>query len=495
MLKKGLCLIVCLVALVTLCSCDLLNGGGEGQSGGMQMVGDGEFSASSGNGNGDFDAENSFSSGNGGVIYNPGLDGDGEQDAPEYEELEDGRRMQWEEFVNDAGNLVMRTTIYHEDNSVSEMQEIEYYGEATDKYISYTVTVEGETVFSYVNSYSNGYFETKGGFVPEGSYFEAPQQIFQCNEKGEHKNYQYYDDQGKVLFYYYVDMGNRLETLGHSELGEVIGVTEMSGTEEEPVYLQCTYYSLADGSIREKRPYHQNGLMKQRILYENGKVTTKITYNEQEQPLEEDQYDGNEKLISRIQYEYHENGNIKKNVQYNNGSLSSIREYNEKGSMISESHHNNGKMQIWTTYYDSGNVRMSQMYDDDGGHTYTTFAEDGKQTGFASYDADNRKESEYQFDKNGNVVKELYYYEDGQYSWCDSEYDKSGRCSKYLVYNSKGDLSSWYTYEYDKNNNRTKAYEYDGETGALVGWTEYQYNATGECTEEVEYDANGKRVN
>jgi hypothetical protein len=77
------------------------------------------------------------------------------------------------------------------------------------------------------------------------------------------------------------------------------------------------------------------------------------------------------------------------------------------------------------------------------------------------------KESEIQYDSNGNIVEETEY--------------KLGKVSKHMIY------------QYDEDNNKIRETELDP-SGKKIKVTEFKYTADGLKSEKTVYDANNKIV-
>ena len=65
------------------------------------------------------------------------------------------------------------------------------------------------------------------------------------------------------------------------------------------------------------------------------------------------------------------------------------------------------------------------------------------------------KTTQYEYDSRGNLVKEVYYEDDGSIGWLDKyEYDKKNNLISKSEYNSDGNIISGERHKYDSNNNK-----------------------------------------
>ena len=82
----------------------------------------------------------------------------------------------------------------------------------------------------------------------------------------------------------------------------------------------------------------------------------------------------------------------------------------------------------------------------------------------------------YEFDKNGNELKTFEYDSDGNVNyWYETEYDNNGNEIKLTEYNSDGSIDWWYEIEYDENNRQIKHITYNHD-GSINNWFEKEYD-------------------
>ena len=168
----------------------------------------------------------------------------------------------------------------------------------------------------------------------------------------------------------------------------------------------------------------------------------------------------------------------------------------------------------------SGNIRRMSRYDGSGVlqwyHEFT-YSADGKQASVTHRDAEGNQlgHIDFVYDENGNpLVSYSQYIEDGRLIKTEIEYDDSGRVSKEThyfdeenndwdcitfqydangniiredVYQSDGTLSVYDLFEYDSNGNPAKI-SYYGPDGDLWYYYTYEYNSDGKMVRLNFYD-------
>lgn len=172
----------------------------------------------------------------------------------------------------------------------------------------------------------------------------------------------------------------------------------------------------------------------------------------------------------------------------------------------------------YTLYGDETETRVLQLKIKDGVLTTglntsgesseITLDKDGRVIKEILYNEDGSvdQRTEYEYDAAGNLIKELQY--DKNTGSVDAirkyEYDQDGNETKYLYYNIDGTVHASRTYEteYDgngvltkrsctDNDGRTVCWEYDG-SGKLT--RSIQYDSDGNISDILEYDANGNEA-
>ncbi len=121
------------------------------------------------------------------------------------------------------------------------------------------------------------------------------------------------------------------------------------------------------------------------------------------------------------------------------------------------------------------------------------------------YDLDDGQSiSDYTYDANGNLIKEVYTSSSGSKSISDHTYDANGNLIKEVETDSDGDKEI-YDYTYDANGNLIKEVETDSDGDRYI--SDYTYDANGNLIKEVytfssgsksisdyTYDANGNLI-
>ncbi len=172
-------------------------------------------------------------------------------------------------------------------------------------------------------------------------------------------------------------------------------------------------------------------------------------------------------------YEYDERGNEKLHVNYN-----------KDGEVFSESSNIYDEMDnvIRSVYTVDGKVSESNSdykYDKNGNVVLKLSKEDGDEYSY-----------EYKYDKKGNI-KEFVLKKNGiQQSRTKYSYDDNGNKIKEDMYSRNGALAGSSVYEYDdKGNNTLNVFYYNGEERQK---SVYTYDEMGNLTEDVYYDEDGE---
>lgn len=99
---------------------------------------------------------------------------------------------------------------------------------------------------------------------------------------------------------------------------------------------------------------------------------------------------------------------------------------------------------------------------------------------------------QYQYDDFGNEIERVYTYDDRESDTYKTEYvyDQNGNAIKKIEYDSDGDISRIYTYEYDLANNLTIYNQYN-QYERLQGSTRHTYDEKGNKIQTVETDNEG----
>jgi antitoxin component YwqK of YwqJK toxin-antitoxin module len=288
------------------------------------------------------------------------------------------------------------------------------------------------------------------------------------------------DAQGKIIekmTYSYHDNGELKEYCAYDAYGTMF---EQDTYDEQGERLFSLYMSDWDGDGVYERVYEDS--------YEGGLLITEITKDDK----------GN--VIDRTEYEYHENGERKKVTEYDSfGRMEKWKTYDENGDPLAYAEYWDWMDDGVFDFYEEGTYRLDQ----DGFYRqcpslYLEFDKQGEvaKRGIYTY-YDNGELKEYcETDANGVIVdwesydeqgvpqKYLYredrnydgyydYYEEGIYVWderteryeeaatleqemssdgtafakTEYEYHENGKKKSKKIYDHRGDIKEWYTYD------------------------------------------------
>jgi len=176
-------------------------------------------------------------------------------------------------------------------------------------------------------------------------------------------------------------------------------------------------------------------------------------------------YDINGGLLYYEEIESDSNGIKTKKTSYSaNGSIRSVSEYDLNGDVIKS-----------TEYYPDGKIRSQNEYE----YEYDSNGNIVKETVLDSYTI------EYEYDSSGNKIKETQYLSIGKLNYT-KEYDSNGNMVKYTFYRSDGSELDYQVYEYDQNENMVEYKDYNSNGFVLFHYA-YEYHQNGNMAKYIDY--------
>lgn len=218
----------------------------------------------------------------------------------------------------------------------------------------------------------------------------------------------------------------------------------------------------------ETRGYDENGNLGYTQVHE---------YDEEGNVLKLTEYDAEGNVQSGKEYTYDEYGNVtKETMLYVDGSVSNKvinNTYHSNGFLASATAcHENGDIISVIEYDEDGNTLLETMYDDGAPFSYYehTYDENGKEVSyefrFFEREGGYIHTFEYEYDQDGNVIKEVESDEEGNVESA-IDYDVDGNVLKM-------DLTDFYVSEY----------KYNSLNDAIYCSTKSEYAST---TYDIEY--------
>ena len=323
-----------------------------------------------------------------------------------------------------------------------------------------------------------------------------------------HQNEYEYDDQGNATkihrFTYEGDkyVEEHVEEYEYDDMGRIVkyrgGEVQV---ENGDINWDTQYQAVYDGKGNIRKDRYENDKHSERAVYEYDRhgVLRKIKIFEK--------YEDDKKEYLSTYEKYDSRGNIVKEKSYSDRNLSWVRKYkyDKQGNIIKEKYYYHGSLLdpfVTTTEYkydDLGNLKYKRIYngDSDTGiedileYEYDEQGNEIRETRFINGDA--RPVNEREYDDRGNITKSVEYGWKGIEHGSDSEYDDRGNRTKYVIYGENGTIKYVTESEYDDCGNKVKnvELEYD-ENGTIVLRTESEYNGRDWLPiKSVEYDKNG----
>ena len=252
------------------------------------------------------------------------------------------------------------------------------------------------------------------------------------------------------------DLGALRYLLGNADdsSAHYSGYGNMAGEAVRSLLVTETYYDgegVVTSQSQIKYEYDSDGNQIRVLLGHEDRFWT-YKYDDSGNLIEEVSYE-NGVIISHVNYEYNEDGHKIK-------SLACFGERSKKASVYQYNYYGNLIMETTYTYYGEmvNKASCQYEYDKDGNLIRRTFSNEDILNG----------SEEYMYDVSGNLINEVSYDEEGNALWFNGyDYDKNGNMIEETT------LSYIKKYEYDGQNNKTKEIYYliDGSVAHYIEWT------------------------
>lgn len=218
---------------------------------------------------------------------------------------------------------------------------------------------------------------------------------------------------------------------------------------------------------------HIEMLAKATSYHSNGKVSSIVTFNEEEVTLSSSQYSYAGKIQNS--YTYYTSRTVRTEKLYDlNGKLGQYSAFFTNGKYKSITNYNAGKISTKSEYISNGYKSKYTKYHTNGKAKSITTYKSGKTTGAYTYDSKGRKIGSVTY-KNG---KKTYAY----------KYNSAGKLTTKYQYNSKEVLSKKWTYNSEtKKMTSYTTYHANGKVNTVK-----KYYANGNLKSKTIYDKNGK---
>ena len=204
--------------------------------------------------------------------------------------------------------------------------------------------------------------------------------------------------------------------------------------------------------------------------------------------------------FEEIKYTFYDDGEIDERKSYEQNSTYKY-DYDEKHRLTYLARYNDDEeleYEYVYTYDKNGNL-ISELYFNGSSKKEYKYNDKGDTISYIYYGENNKIESkteyEYTYDKNDNILIKIVY-EDGLFNLKEvNEYDNKGNEISNIVYDQYGRITSKNEYEYkydDDDNLISRIYFYNGK---LSQKTEYEYNCNGNLISYIFYDEKGNIIN
>lgn len=260
-------------------------------------------------------------------------------------------------------------------------------------------------------------------------------------------------------------------------------------------------YSHLYGDVKEAKVYYYHDVKEYcGEYYPEGDYTYYVyKFNSNGNVSTSKRYDKYGDIDSQSEYFYDSNNRLIRETYtsdfYNYNEVKYT--YDSNGNCVKEEHYEEGVLEgrVLYTYDDNGNCTEIIKYNGSGRLDYRhvkTFDNQNRYIESYSYNRYNKFEHAYirEYDDNNNIIYEYYVEPDGQ-MYLSHIYKKNvdGKEIERGSYNSDGELTNVYTYEYDSNGNLSSSTKTSFVGDNYAEYIVYKYddlnNIVSECRKNI----------
>lgn len=395
----------------------------------------------------------------------------------------------------DKGYISGEAVFYHQDGKTISGRYNYVEGEIDGEYLGYNESGELEFKCNYVNDRRDGKYEEYylDGRIKYFHYYDSGKAI--GPSKTYYSNGQLYQE-ADYLIKSLSPLGERVSKVGEFKEYDQNGNLHIKKNHLSKFSISdlTIYYPNGDKKYFYKKgakkrisfKYHQNGSVKQKVIYKfnEGKNWQK----DYTKPLDLVKFEGD--IL-----EYDQDGNLLNKFKYSfdkhKKQIKEALNYNDLGKLLAFTVLKDGKIQNRIEYYDNGNLKLyreNKVYSN-------TIKKDGLQVDCYESGKIKKIETYYRGDlsgfnleryDNGNIKKQLYY-NGGKVNENYLEYYDNGKIKKitkyymgeyhgvHIEFDESGDVIKTINHAYGKKSNRQRTYTHD-EILKYLKEIESQYN-------------------
>ncbi len=417
-------------------------------------------------------------------------------------------------FYDKSGNLLTRKH-FNTYKVLTSKTELEYAG-STDKISSETFFGKDGRITQYIRYIYDGEKQYRLTFSVRG-------------------NNKLINDITENVFN---DNGNLLQTIRHDitlkPMNKTVYEYDSQGNQitikyysDNMSYKKRVYYRYYNGNRLKSTVYYYDdkGRSNKSEYYNYGHLTSYTTYEYLKDSLvsTRQQYDADNKLISRTENIYNNNNRLVKSITENfkYSQTKTATFYDTKGKNYrSETYRNNVLTEYRLYKYDDNKILEQITFDSNKNELYRykyIYNHFGKTEIYFYYKYGNLNTStEYTYNKYGKLIQTISFDRNGtEKSKSTYEYDKYGNTSKVAYfyngklnsitiykdnlnyknfYYSNGVLSYVMVYNYNNENYLIKTEKWDSEEKELLEYTEYKYNSFNQQISYETFDSKGNSI-